>query len=96
MAEKSRENILIWDISYSMLGYLIMKTIYSSEYKAILRRLKKARKKSGLTQTEIARKLGKPQSFISKVENGERRLDIIELKHIARLYKMDIKELLKS
>ena len=71
-----------------------MKTIYTKEYKTILRRLKKARKKSGLTQTEIAKKLGKPQSFISKIENGERRLDIIELKKIAKLYKLDVKDIL--
>ena len=71
-----------------------MKTIYSKEYKAILQKLKKARKKSGLTQTEIAKKLGKPQSFISKIENGERRLDIIELKKMLKLYKIDIKDIL--
>ena len=71
-----------------------MKTIYSQEYRAILRKLKKARKKSGFTQTEIAKKLGNPQSFISKIENGDRRLDVIELKRLANLYKVDIKELL--
>lgn len=71
-----------------------MKTIYSKEYKAVLRKLKKSRKKSGLTQAEIAKTLGKPQSFMSKVENGERRLDIIELKHIARLYKVSVNDLL--
>ena len=71
-----------------------MKTIYSKEYKAVLRKLKKARKKSRLTQVEIARRLGKPQSFVSKIENGERRLDIIELKHIAKLYKTSVNDLL--
>ena len=71
-----------------------MKTIYSKEYKAVLRKLKKARKKSGLTQVEIAKKLGKPQSFISKIENGERRLDIIELKQISKLYKTRINDIL--
>ena len=71
-----------------------MKTIYSKEYKAVLRKLKKARKKSRLTQVEIAKRLGKPQSFVSKVENGERRLDIIELKHIAKLYKASVNDLI--
>ena len=78
-----------------MIGYSVMKTIYSRDYKALLRRLKRARKRSGLTQIEIAKKLGKPQSFVSKVENGERRLDIIELKQITRFYKVDIKNLFR-
>ena len=71
-----------------------MKTIHSKEYKAVLSRLKIARKKARLTQAEIAKKLSKPQSFISKIENGERRIDIIELKKIADLYKVNLKELL--
>ena len=73
---------------------LLMKTIYSKEYKAFLRKLKKARKKTGLTQVEIAKKLGKPQSFISKIESGERRLDVIELKQISKLYKTRINDIL--
>ena len=86
---------------YPNLGYLIfyvrilvMKTIYAKEYKEILKKLKRARKKSRLTQTVIAKKLGKPQSFISKIENGERRLDIIELKNISKLYKIGVNDLL--
>jgi len=71
-----------------------VKTIYSKEYKSLLGKLKRARIKSGLTQVEIAKKLGKPQSFISKVERGERRLDIIELKKISNLYKTDLNKLL--
>ncbi|MDD5173300.1 MAG: helix-turn-helix transcriptional regulator [Candidatus Omnitrophica bacterium] len=71
-----------------------MKTIYSKEYKDVLFKLKKARKKAGLTQVDIAKLLDKPQSFVSKIENGERRLDVIELKHIAKLYKIDTKDLL--
>ena len=71
-----------------------MKTIYSKEYKEVLLKLKKAREKAGLTQVDIAKMLNKPQSFVSKIENGERRLDIIELKHIAKLYKISTKDLL--
>ena len=71
-----------------------MKSTYSREYKALIKKLKQARLKSGLTQIEIAKKLSKPQSFISKVECGERRLDVIELKKIAALYKVDISKLL--
>lgn len=55
-------------------------------YRALADRLRQARSEAGLTQQEVARKLGKPQSFISKCETGERRLDLLELGAFARLY----------
>ena len=73
-----------------------MESTHSKEYKTMLVKLKKAREKSGLTQVEIARKLKKPQSYVSKVENGERRIDAIELKRLAQLYKTSLKELLSQ
>lgn len=63
------------------------KSIYSQEYKKVIERLKKARKEAGLKQVEVAKKLGKPQSLVSKVERGERRLDVAELKQFADIYK---------
>lgn len=42
------------------------------------------RKKNGVTQAEVAKRLGRPQSFVAKVENGERRLDVVELVAYAR------------
>ncbi len=66
------------------------KSIYTADYKITLARLKKARLELSLNQMAVARKLGKPQSFVSKIERGERRIDIIELKELAKLYKKDI------
>jgi len=66
------------------------KTIYLPEYKFVLSKLKQARLEAGLTQEEVAAKLKKPQSYISKVENGERRLDVVELKLFADLYKRKV------
>ena len=63
------------------------KSIYSKDYKEIIKRLKTARIESGLAQEEVAEKLGKPQSYISKIESGERRLDVAELNKFARIYK---------
>lgn len=60
---------------------------YVREYKSFLRRLRQAREDAGLTQTEVARGLGRPQSFVSKIESGERRVDFVELQHLARIYK---------
>ncbi len=56
------------------------KSIYTKEYSLFLEQLKKVREEKGLTQTEVAERLGQTQSFISKVERGERRLDIVELR----------------
>lgn len=47
-------------------------------YRAARRLLREARESDGLTQTEVAKRLKKPQSFVAKYESGERRLDIIE------------------
>lgn len=68
-------------------------SIYSREYKLFLERLRKIRLKSGLTQVEAAQRLKKPQSYISKIERGERRIDVIELKWLLKIYKTELKEL---
>lgn len=59
---------------------------YQRAYQAFLKRLVKARHDAGCLQEEVAKRLGKPHSFISKCELGERRLDIIELQRIAKIY----------
>ena len=55
-------------------------------YREFLGRLRQARESAGLTQVQVALALDKPQSFVSKCENGERRVDILELADFARLY----------
>lgn len=62
------------------------KSIHSKEYKVVLRRLRSARLEAGLTQLQVADKLGHHQSYISKIESAERRVDVVELKRIAKLY----------
>ena len=57
------------------------KTIYTTEYTTFLEELRRAREQSGLTQIEVAARLNVTQSFVSKCERGERRLDIVELRH---------------
>ena len=56
------------------------KSIYSKEYSLFLEQLRNAREEKGLTQSEVAERLGQTQSFVSKVERGERRIDIVELR----------------
>lgn len=69
-----------------------MTSVYSEEYQLVITALKNARKARGITQAQLAEALGKPQSFIAKVENGERRLDVVEFVHLARLVGVDVAE----
>ena len=64
-----------------------MSSLHTSRYRQFLRRLKEARQEAGLTQVDAARALRRPQSFVSKCESGERRVDVIELEAFAKLYR---------
>jgi len=63
------------------------KTIYSKPHRHLVKQLVNARKQAGLKQEEVARKLGRTQSYISKIEVGQRRIDIVQLKEFAEIYK---------
>jgi len=56
-----------------------MKTIHTREYKSLIEWLSNKRQLAGLSQQQLADNLSKPQSYVSKYENGERRLDFIEV-----------------
>ena len=59
------------------------KSVHTKNYTRFLELLITARKDADVTQDEVARRLNRPQSFVSKYENGERRVDIIEFIEIA-------------
>ena len=61
-------------------------SIYSTRYRHVLNQLKQARVDAGLTQVQVAVALGQRQSFVSKCESGERRVDVVELERFAKLY----------
>ncbi len=63
-----------------------MSTVHSPRYRQFLKKLRAARLDAGLTQQQVARALRKPQSFVSKCESGERRVDVVELERFAKLY----------
>lgn len=73
-----------------------MKSTYTEKYKRLLTRLVTARKQAGITQEVLSKKLGRPQSFVSKIENGERRIDVIELLEITEFLDMDSCELISN
>ncbi|CAQ86362.1 MULTISPECIES: helix-turn-helix domain-containing protein [Photorhabdus] len=72
-----------------------MVSIYSDEYQVVIKALREARIAKGVTQENLAQALDRPQSFIAKVENGERRLDIVEFVHIAHLLSLEPSVLIK-
>ena len=55
------------------------KNLYTQRQRILLDLLRKTREEAGLRQDDVAERLGRPQSFVSKYESGERRLDILEL-----------------
>jgi len=66
------------------------KTIYSKEHKYIVEQLKKARESASLSQAEAAKILHKTQSYISKIESGQRKIDIVQLKEFVKIYKKNL------
>lgn len=66
------------------------RSLHSARYRAFLRLLKQARLDAGLTQVEVSQALGRPQSFVSKCESGERRVDVVELGEFAKLYRKPV------
>jgi len=66
------------------------RAIYTKEHNIIVERLKRARLEAGLGQVEVAKKLGKTQSYLSKIESGQRRFDVLQLKEFAKLYKKSL------
>ena len=72
------------------------KTLRSAEHQRLIALLSDARRKKGLTQAELAEMIGRPQSFIAKIEGGERRLEVLEFAHIARVLGLDAGSLLNS
>lgn len=87
----SRNIILFWDNSGTGLFRLsftpqttIVKTTYTPAYQMLLQMLIEARRAAALSQMDVASSLGKPQSFVSKYERGERRLDAVELVTICK------------
>ncbi|MFM6045041.1 MAG: multiprotein-bridging factor 1 family protein [Sphaerospermopsis kisseleviana] len=65
------------------------KSVFSDEYNQFRKMLIDARKVANLTQAELSAKLKRPQSYVSKYERGERRLDVIEFLELAQVLEID-------
>jgi transcriptional regulator with XRE-family HTH domain len=70
------------------------KTIYKPEHDLLLSLIKKYRKEAGLTQAECSKALERPQSFMSDVETGSRRLDIVQLRDLCKVLGIGLQDLI--
>jgi len=74
----------------------IRKSVHSPEQAVFVELMVSTRKKAGLTQHQLARRLGKPQSFVAKYGGGERRIDVVEFIAIARAIGADPIRLMRT
>ena len=65
---------------------MLDRRLHRAAYERFLKRLLNARLEAKLTQQQVADQLGKPQSFVAKIEAGERRVDFVDLQVLARVY----------
>jgi transcriptional regulator with XRE-family HTH domain len=68
------------------------KSIHSGQYAIFLRVFRETRQRAGLNQVELAAMLGRTQSFISKCERGERRIDVVELRSFCKAFGVSLRQ----
>jgi ribosome-binding protein aMBF1 (putative translation factor) len=68
------------------------KSIHSARYAVFLKVLREARERADLTQVQLAQKIGESQTFVSKCERGERRVDVIELRAFCQAFGLNLKQ----
>lgn len=73
-----------------------MKTIYQQHYHMLIQYLIQARKDAQLTQAQVAQLLGKPQSYIAKIEVKDRKLDVLEFMLLCKVLNVQASKLLEK
>ena len=68
------------------------KTLGTSRHRALIAFLTQKRKDAGLSQSELAKALGEYQSFVARMESGQRRVDVVEYENLARILRFDVHE----
>lgn len=71
------------------------KSIFSEHQEQLQKLLRRIRVDTGLRQVDLARRVGQPQSFVSKYESGERRLDLLELRQICEVLGLTLGEFVR-
>ena len=71
-------------------------SLFTEEYEEFVRLLVEARSNANMTQDVVAKKLGRPQSFVSKYESGQRRLDVVEFVEVSKAIGIDPAEVIEQ
>lgn len=69
---------------------IMKESVHTKEYAYFVEKLQKAQQGAWLTQVQVAKKLKRPQSYISNVESGQQRVDVVELQKFAKMYDKDM------
>ena len=77
-------------------AFLLTKSVFTPSYARFRELLIEARESAGLTQWQLAERLKRPQSYVSKFERGERRLDVVEFLDVAKALRVDPREVLRQ
>ena len=72
------------------------KSIFTAEYRVVCRLLREKRESAGLTQVDMAERIGEAQSYVSKCERGERRLDIVQLRVFCNAMSLPLGDFVKE
>jgi|HubBroStandDraft_5_1064220.scaffolds.fasta_scaffold66307_2 transcriptional regulator with XRE-family HTH domain len=74
----------------------LAKTLRSKRYKALIGLLVARREAAGMTQSELAARLGKSQSFVARLESGQRRITVVEFMTLAKILRFDPYKLIST
>jgi len=72
-----------------------VKTIHSKRHKQLVELIIKERKAAGITQVQLAKKLKRSQTWVARLESGERRIDVIELINICDAIESDVQAMIR-
>lgn len=90
------KHIPFWDICQQLFTFSSMqKSIYTREQERLQAVLRQIRLEAGLRQADVAKRLGQPQSFVSKYESGQRRLDLVELRQVCQAVGVPLEQFVK-
>jgi len=90
------KDIPFWDIQQSSIGFSQMqKSAFTHRQEVLTSLLRQVRRESGLKQVDVAKRLGEPQSLVSKYESGERRLDLPELEQVCNALGIPLSEFVR-